>query len=154
MAAVKVSLRTVRSRMLAAVRREVTIAGIAAAWRPALDQVWEFLRGQPGLRTEGHNVFLYHHGAGRAAPMQIDFGVEVTRTFAVAGEVRPTETPAGDVALAVHVGDYGRLGDTHQAIHDWCATHGRLLAGRSWELYSDWTDDASRLETTVVYLLA
>ena len=52
---------------LAAVRRHVAITGIASAWKPALDKVWEFLGTQPGLRagTDGHNVFLYHHPARR-----------------------------------------------------------------------------------------
>jgi hypothetical protein len=29
----------------------------------------------------------------------------------------------------------------------------RALAPPSWEIYGDWTDDPSKLETTVVYLL-
>jgi hypothetical protein len=28
------------------------------------------------------------------------------------------------------------------------------LAGIDWEIYGDWTDDATKLETTVCYLLA
>jgi hypothetical protein len=28
-----------------------------------------------------------------------------------------------------------------------------VLAGRSWEIYGDWSDDPSRLETTAAYLL-
>jgi hypothetical protein len=149
-----VTLQQVPPRTLAAVRRRVAIGGIAAAWRPALDLVWAFLRGQPGLRTDGHNVFLYHHGAGRAAPMEIDFGVEVTRAFDPAGEVRACETPAGEVAVAVHVGPYHLLGETHDAIHAWAAANGRKIADRSWEIYGDWTNDESKLETTVAYLLA
>jgi hypothetical protein len=149
-----VTVQTVASRRLAVVRRQVGRGGIAAAWRPALDQVWAFLRGQPGLRTDGHNVFLYHHGAGGPASMTIDFGVEVTRVFEPAGEVHPAETPAGEVAIAVHVGPYHLLGRTHDAIHAWCAANGRAIGGQSWEIYGDWTDDEAKLETTVVYLLA
>jgi hypothetical protein len=151
---VDVSVQLVEPRKLAAVRREVTVRGIATAWRPALDLVWSFLRDRSGLHTDGHNIFLYHHGPSRDAPMQIDFGVEVTRPFDPAGEVRATFTPAGEVALAVHVGNYGRLAETHQAIHDWCAANGRRIGSKSWEIYGDWTDDEAKLETTVVYLLA
>jgi hypothetical protein len=154
MAAPKVSLEIVSPRTLAAVRRRVAIGGIGAAWKPALDLVWAFLRTQPGLRVDGHNVFLYHHGAGRSAPMEIDFGVEVTRAFPENGEVRPCETPAGEVAKAVHVGRYDRLKETHDAIHAWCAANGHQIGGQSWEIYGDWTADESKLETTVVYLLA
>ena len=138
---------------LAAVRRRVPIAGIAAAWKPALDQVWAFLRSQPGLRTDGHNVFLYHHPARRNQPLDVDFGVEVTRAFEPSGEVYATATPAGMVAVAVHVGPYERMKETHDAIHAWRERSDRTFAGKSWEIYGDWSDDPSRLETTIMYLL-
>jgi hypothetical protein len=90
-----ISIQTVTARMLAAVRRQVRVDEIGSAWRPALDKVWEFLRQHPGLRTDGHNVFLYHHPAGPELPMDIDFGVEIIRPFEPSGDVLSTETPAG-----------------------------------------------------------
>jgi effector-binding domain-containing protein len=95
------------------------------AWKPALDKVWEFLRSQPGLRTDGHNVFLYHHPARRDQPMDVDFGVEVSRAFESAGEVFAAETPAGMVAVAVHRGAYDRMKETHDAIHAWRVANNR-----------------------------
>lgn len=148
-----VSVQTVTPRKLAAVRRQVAIGGVAAAWKPALDTVWAFLRGKPDLRTDGHNVFLYHHPASRELPMNVDFGVEVLRAFEPEGEVRAVETPAGEAAVAVHVGPYDRMRATHDAIHAWRAANNREFAGTSWEIYGDWTDDPSKLETTIVYLL-
>ncbi len=150
----KVSVEIVPSRMLAAVRRQVRIGQVATAWRPALDQVWEFVRQNPGLRTDGHNVFLYHHPANRQLPMDVDFGVHVTRSFERSGEVFSTETPAGKVATALHVGPYERMGDTHDAIHAWAAASNMTFAGKSWEVYGDWTDDVAKLETRIEYLLA
>jgi effector-binding domain-containing protein len=148
-----VSVKAVEERKLAAVRRRLAIADIASLWRPALDQVWEFLRSQPGLRTDGNNIFLYHHPEGRNAPMDVDFGVEVTRSFQTSGEVYATATPAGEVATAVHAGPYGRLTDTHDMIHAWAEAHSRQFADRCWEIYGDWSDDPSRLKATVAYLL-
>jgi effector-binding domain-containing protein len=142
-----------RPRILAAVRRSVRLGEIGSAWKPALDQVWAFLRAQPGLRSDGHNVFLYHHPARRDLPMEIDFGVEVTRVFDRAGEVYATATPTGEVAVAVHVGPYDQLKAAHDAIHAWAATSRRDFAGQSWEIYGDPTDDPAKTETTVVYLL-
>ena len=150
---IPVSVRTVTPLKLAAVRRQVTIGGIAAAWKPALDKVWEFLRSHPGLHAGGHNVFLYHHPSRRDLPMDVDFGVQVTRSFDPAGEVYPTETPAGEAAVAVHVGPYDRMKATHDAIHAWREANHRTFAGKSWEIYGDWTDDPSKLETTILYLL-
>jgi hypothetical protein len=151
---IDVRLEVVRPRTLAAVRRQVADGGVASAWRPALDQVWGFLRGQPGLRTDGHNIFLYHHALRPGDPMNVDFGVEVTRSFTPSGEVRETTTPSGEAAIAVHRGGYDQLHGTHQAIHQWAKSHHRSFAGTSWEIYGDWSDDPSKLETIVVYLLA
>lgn len=150
----EVQIAVVSPRMLAAVRRRIRIEQISRTWRPALDQVWAFLRQNPGLRTDGHNIFLYHHPENRQSPMDIDFGVEVTRSFEPAGEIAPTETPAGKVAAAVHIGPYERLGETHQAIHEWAAANKMNFAGKSWEIYGDWTDDPTKLETRIEYLLA
>jgi len=154
MSNVVVSVQGVPARILAAVRREVARGEVARAFKPALDQVWAFLRAHPGLRTDGHNIFVYHHAAAPDLPMQVDFGVEVTRAFEPEGEVGPALTPGGEVALAVHVGPYAELARTHDAIHAWRAANGRAFASTSWEIYGDWTDDPTKLETTVVYLLA
>jgi effector-binding domain-containing protein len=148
-----VSLATVQPRLLAAVRRRVPLGGLSSAWRPALDEVWKFLRAHPGLRSDGHNIFLYHHPARRDDPMEIDFSVEVMRSFAAAGEVHPTQTPAGEVAMALHRGAYERLRETHDAVQHWVRAQGRSFAGQSWEIYGDWNEDIAQLETTVLYLL-
>src|SRR3954471_10588482 len=113
----QVSIKSVQSRMLAAVRRQVRIGEVAGAWKPALDQVWAFLKNNPGLRRDGHNIFLYHHPANRESPMDIDFGVEVVRKFERSGEIFLAETPAGRVASALHLGSYTRMKETHDAIH-------------------------------------
>ena len=137
---------------LAAVRRRVAIGGVGPAWRPALDQVWAFLRTQPGLRTDGHNVFLYHHVA--RVVVTVDFGVQVARPFDGDGDVRCVATPAGRVASTVHRGPYDRLGDAHAAVAAWCEGSARAIGAASWEIYGDWSDDPAKLETQVVYLLA
>ena len=152
-AAPVVSVQTVPARRLAAVRRRVKLGAVGEVWKPALDHVWTFLRAHPDLRSDGHNVFLYHHPRDREAAMDVDFGVEVTRFFAPEGEVVPAETPAGNVAMAVHRGPYDLLPETHDAIHAWRVREGRLFAGLSWEIYGDWSDDPTKLETTVCYWL-
>ena len=64
------------------------------------------------------------------------------------------DDPAGQVARAVHTGPYERLKETHDAIHAWATAGGHKFAGWSWEVYGDWTDDPTKLETTIYYLLA
>ena len=148
-----VSLASVEPRLLAAVRRRVALGDFASVWRPALDQVWKFLRSNPGLRTDGHNIFLYHHPAHRDDPMEIDFGVEITRPFDAEDEVQLTQTPAGEVAMAVHRGAYEGLREAHDAVQHWVRAQGRAFGGYSWEIYGDWTEQVADLETTVLYLL-
>ncbi len=150
---VSVNLQTVHPRKLAAVRREVAPGAVGSAWGPALGKVWEFIRSQPGLRTDGHNIFLYHHPKQPGAPILCDFGVEVTRTFETAGDVYATETPGGEAAVAVHRGPYSRMNEAHNAIGNWMAANRRESAGQSWEIYGDPTPDPADTETTVVYLL-
>jgi effector-binding domain-containing protein len=150
----EVVTKTVSAQPLAAVRRRVRIGDIGRTWKPALDLVWEFLRRHEGLRTDGHNCFLYHHPVHREAPMDVDFGVQVIRPFKDEGEVICTETPAGEVALTTHIGSYAGLAAAHDAIHSWRAASGRSFGGCSWEIYGDWTADEAKLETQVVYLLS
>ena len=88
----EVKVQTLTPRFLAAVRRRVTIKDIPTAFKPALDSVWAFLGKHPGLRTDGHNIFLYHHES--PAIMPVDFGVEVVRPFVSEGDVACVTTPA------------------------------------------------------------
>ncbi len=148
-----VRLERLSPRLLAAVRRTAAPRDVPTAFRPALDLVWAFLRRNPGLRTDGHNIFLYHHVARPEAGMPIDFGVEVTRRFEPEGELRCVETPAGEAAVAVHVGPYAGLPAAHAAVHAWCAANGRAIGAHSLEIYGDWSDDPTKLETTIQYLL-
>jgi effector-binding domain-containing protein len=148
-----VEIERVQPRLLAAVRRTAAPREIPSVFKPALDLVWAFLRQHEGLRTDGHNVFLYHHVAQPEAGMPIDFGVEVTRRFEPEGEVQCIETPAGEAAVLEHRGPYGGLPKAHAALHAWCAANGRMIGAYSLEIYGDWSNDQNELETTIQYLL-
>ncbi|HWA00101.1 MAG TPA: GyrI-like domain-containing protein [Caulobacterales bacterium] len=148
-------MRTAASELICASRRRVRIPEIASAWKPALDEVWAFLGRNPGLRPpDGHNFFLYHHPTRRDDPMDIDFGVQVSRPFLGEGPISMVATPTGEVASTVHVGPYSGLAQAHKAVHDWCAANNRRVGAASWEIYGDWNEDETELETEVVYLLA
>ena len=150
---VSVTVQTVRSRQLAAVRRELAPAAVGSAWGPALGKVWDFVRSRQGLWDGGHNVFVYHQPKRPGGPLLCDFGVEVTRAFETAGEVHATATPAGEAVVAIHRGPYERLNEAYVAIADWMAANRRETAGLTWEIYGDPTPDPADTETTVVNLL-
>ncbi len=147
----QVKVQTLCPHVLAAVRQRVAIKDISTAFKPALDIVWAFLSKHPGLRTDGHNIFLYHHE--NSGIMPIDFGVEVVRPFVCEGEVACVSTPAGEAAVVVHRGPYSKLIAAHKALRQWCAANSRTVGAYSLEIYGDWSDDPENLETTIQYLL-
>ena len=150
-----VTVQTVTPRILAAVHRQVRVGEVAKAFAQALDQVWTFLRNHPGLRSDGHNVFLYHHVSGPpGASLEVDFGVEVTRHFQAQAPIACVETPAGRAAVIVHRGAYGGMAAAHTALHRWCSDNGETIGRCSWKIYGDHNDDQSKLETSIFYLLA
>jgi effector-binding domain-containing protein len=150
-----VTVETVAPRLLAAYRDQARIGEIGTVAMPALDRVWAFLKAHPELRLPGgHNVFLYHHPANRDDPMTIDFGVEVPQRFDVQDGIGLVETPAGQVARTLFVGPYSQMKPAHEAIHSWARENGRRIGASSWEVYGDWTEDESKLETEIFYLLA
>ena len=150
----EIATETAAARPIAAVRRQVPVGELSTAWRPALDEVWAFLRRHDGLRTDGHNIFVYHHPIRPGDQMEVDFGVEVTGPFEAEDEVIFTHTPAGPVASTLHVGPIDGLADANEAIEAWCLAHGRALAGASWEIYGDPGPDPGELDVRVYYLLA
>jgi effector-binding domain-containing protein len=118
-------------------------------WKGMLDEVWAFLRGPgAGLRTDGHNIMLYKDDVPN-----VEVGVQVTGPFAPSGRVVPSTLPAGEAAMTIHRGPPGQIAAAHRAVLDWCAAHGRHVAGPRWEVYGDWRDDPSEFETAVYWLL-
>jgi DNA gyrase inhibitor GyrI len=150
---VSVNVQAVQPRKLAAVRREVAPDAVGSAWGPAVGLVWDFLRSQPELWTDGHNIFVYHHSEHPGAPLSCDFGVEVTRPFESAGEVYATQTPEGEAAVAIHRGQYDRMNEAYDAIDQWMGANQRESAGHVWEIYGDPAPDPADTETTIVHLL-
>jgi effector-binding domain-containing protein len=151
--AYEIVLEEVAARPIAAVHSSVPVGQVAAAWRPALDKVWAFLRRHDGLRTDGHNIFVYRHGMRPGAPMEVDFGVEVSGAFVGEDEIVFTQTPAGHVASTVHTGPPDQLASANAAIEEWCRANHLSLAGVSWEIYGDPGADPATFEVQVFYLL-
>src|SRR5262245_51548555 len=146
-----IRLEQLSSCPLAVVRRRARPDELARVVPEACGLVWSIVRAQnvPGL---GRHIALYLD-----CEINLEVGVELDAPFAGHGEVVGSATPAGLVATATHVGPYGRLGETHQAIREWCARQGHTPAGPSWEVYAhwqeEWNDDPAGIRTDVFYLL-
>jgi effector-binding domain-containing protein len=147
----RVQVVAVSASPLAAIRVRAARDNLGATITRTLDPVWAFLRA-PGatLRTK-HNVVVYPG----VLPADIEVGVQVDRAFDETSEsgVRCVHTPGGIAAHLVHVGPYDQMAPAHEVIHHWSEREGRALAGPSWEIYGDWSDDQTRLETEIYYLL-
>ena len=110
--------------------------------------VYTFLRSS-GVRQTGQNIMLYLSNVP-----DVEVGVEVSGPFDDAVNVVPSELPAGSVAVMVHRGPYAGLVQAHDTVREWCRAHGMATTGVRWEIYGDWREDASELETEVCYQLA
>jgi effector-binding domain-containing protein len=132
----------------AVVAETTTWAEFPAVWGKLLDQVWEVIRAG-GATKDGHNVMLYLDDAP-----SVEVGVQVTGPFSPSGRVVPSTLPAGRAVTTVHRGPYDRLGDAHDAVHQWARAHGHRLSRVRWEVYGDWVEDPEALETEVSWLLA
>jgi effector-binding domain-containing protein len=118
-------------------------------WRPLLDEVWAFLRKETTtVYRDGHNVMLYKDDVPN-----VEVGVVVMAPFAPEGRVIPSALPAGRAATTTHRGAPQRIGEAHQAVRTWCATHGHRLAGPSWEIYGDPQPDTHAFSVDVYWLL-
>ncbi len=136
-------------RPLAVVRRLAKQQDLSKVVPVACGAVWNVVRSHP-IPGAGRHVAVYLDGQ-----INLEVGVEITAPFGGSGEVVDSSTPAGLVATTTHYGPYGQLHAAHQAIQQWCANSGYVMAGPSWEIYGHWTDecnrDPSKITTDVYY---
>ena len=118
-----------------------------------IDPVRAFVRSS-GLAS-GRHIVRYEGDVQSGKGTTIEVGVLVDQPFIPASvtDVRCSELPAGTVARTVHLGHHHRIGEAHTEVRQWCAANGEIVAGPSWEIYGDWTDDPRQLRSEVLYLL-
>ena len=136
---------------MAAVSARLPAAGIPAAFRKYLDEVYSTAR-KNGIPIDGQNIFVYRTTES-PNELDVEFGVGVTSRFSPDGSIVYAELPIGQVATATHWGDYARLGETHKAVIDWCKANNRKRTGTRWEIYGHWYDDPAKIRTDVYWLL-
>ena len=137
---------------IAVVRANTTWREFPTLWRGLLDDLWAFLRATPGLRTDGHNVFLYRNDC-RGVDFAVEVGVQVTESFEAAGRVVPSRLPATEAATTVHTGAPAQIGAAHDAVRAWCSKQGRELTGVSWEVYGDPDPQTGHFDVAVYWQL-
>jgi effector-binding domain-containing protein len=153
MSAAVVTLETVEPHVTAVIAQTTTWSEFQKLWGPLLDEVYTFVRGRPELATGTsgelwQNVMLYEN-----QQPEVEIGVLVSESFEPQGRVTASELPGGEVATAVHSGDYATLGATHDAVRGYAAAQGRELAGPCWEIYGHAPPDPSAARTEIFWLL-
>jgi effector-binding domain-containing protein len=87
--------------------------------------------------------------------LDMEPGVLVSGPFAPAGDVVPSELPAGRAAYFLLRGSFERLPGAWKTLFDWCAAEKLPLAGVNWEIYGPSQDvEPDQLETALYALLA
>jgi effector-binding domain-containing protein len=147
---VEVTVQTAEPTPTAVVAEATTWAEFPKMWRPMLDKVWGFLRGDApkGLYQHGHNIMLYKDDVPN-----VEVGVQVSGSFEPAGDVVASTLPGGLVATATHTGPIAKIGDTHQAVCEWSKANGYRLAGPRWEIYGDPDPSTGDFDVTVFWSL-
>ena len=147
----EVTVKTVEPTPTAVVAAAATWAEFPKMWRPMLDQVWSFLRGEApggGLCKQGHNIMLY-----KDEVPNVEVGVQVSGSFEPAGHVVASALPGGLVATATHTGPVSAIGGTHQAVCEWSKANGYRLAGPRWEIYGDPDPSSGHFDVHVFWSL-
>ena len=137
--------------LLAVTEAELDRREVAPNIRRMFDVVYAWLKAAP-VRQAGHNYALYDRGVHRELLVRVGF--PVSGPFADTSSVKCIERGAGRAARAVHVGPYSELHRTYAELHAWVRREGLRLGSQSWEVYGDWQDDPSRLETELYLRLA
>ncbi len=145
---------SVEARRTAVIAATTTWEEYPNIWPRLLDEVYAFVRHSDDLVIPGEvprwkNVMLYNDGRP-----SVEVGVLAARPFRPEGRILASELPAGRTAMAMHRGDYARLGATHRAVNEFAEAEELALAGPRWEIYGHWRENPDELETEVYWLLS
>ena len=136
--------------LLAVTEAELARTEIPLRIRGMFDTVYSWLK-HASVRQIGHNYALYDKGSKGGLLVQVGF--PVSSNFPATASVRPLELSAGRAASALHVGAYSELHRTYAELGFWCKREGLQVASQSWEIYGDWHEDVSKLETEIWFRL-
>ena len=151
---VDVSRRELSPQPALIIRRECAPSEIAATLGQILPAVFAFAQRR-GIAFAGPPFTRYARMS--RGTMTLEAGLPVAVAAAGDGEIEATELAGGPAAVAIHVGPYDTLGDTHAAVEQWIRAQGLQAAGAPWETYL--TDpgevpDPAQWRTEVVVPLA
>lgn len=147
-----VSIQFVEPSPIAAVVVRTTFAELPAETQRCRELLYA-AANEGKFTPDGFDVAIYRR-LGADGSVEATIGVQVAGSFTDAGPVRFHHTPAGRAATVVHFGAHSGLPSAHTAIMEWAEDANAELAGVSWEVFGEWSDDPGKLRTDVFHLLA
>jgi len=136
--------------VLAVAEADLARSQISANIRGMFDIVYSWLK-EANVKQVGHNYALYDKGLKDALLVRVGF--PVSSTFEPTASVACFKLAAGRAAHAVHVGSYSELHRTYAELESWCKQERLAKGSQSWEVYGDWHNDVSKLETGIYFRL-
>ncbi len=147
----QIKLTNAEAVLTAVIRSRVQPKELSKFVPAACGEVWSFIRSAHLPRPGRHTALYLDSGL-------VEVGAEVSEPFSGNDRVHFSQLPAGRVATTTHFGPYGRLGEAHSEIRQWCAAHDHRLSNICWEIYGHWDEswnaDPSKIRTDVFHLLA
>jgi hypothetical protein len=148
----KCEIVTTERRPTAVVRVKARMSELRAAQQTSRARLAE-VRPTLGVSLLEHSCTLWRPPVDGVLDMEP--GVLVSGAFAAAGDVVPSELPAGRAAYFLLRGSFDGLPGAWKTLLDWCAAEKLPLAGINWEIYGPSEDvEPDQIETALYALLA
>lgn len=128
----EVTIRQLTPQPALVMRRRAAQSEIAATLGEILPAVFTHAQ-RAGIPLAGPPFTRYLSGG--PGLFSLEAGMAIAGPAQPTGEIEVAELPGGPAAVAVHVGAYDSLGQTHAAIERWIADHGHAVVGAPWEVY-------------------
>jgi len=143
---------TTERRPTAVVRIKVRMSELREAQQTSRARLAEVLPTL-GVSQLEHSCTLWRPPVDGVLDMEP--GVLVSGAFSPAGDVVPSELPAGRAAYFLLRGSFEGLPGAWKTLLDWCAWEELSLAGVNWEIYGPSEDvEPDQIETALYALLA
>ena len=136
-----IELQRLPAQQMATVSGRATRPQLHRAIQDLFDEFRASFKGTPG------RSIVYYSTFASDAEFEIECGMQVER----GGN---SLTPGGSVARATHLGPHADKSRAHDAIQQWSRESGRRLAGPSWEVYDQSSDDPAKQRVEIFYLVA
>ena len=130
----EVEVKELKAQPFIGIREKTTPTpeGIAATCTQILPEAWKYAT-ENGGKPAGPPMVLYHTWSDTET--EVEGGLTLQEPIQGNDRVQTSELPAGKAAVLRHVGPYDKLGEAHNALHQWMEANSVTPTGPRWEVY-------------------